>query len=121
MYCVSCGSIIGDAFRFCEFCGMPNADYFAKEDIVVEENAPENAEPSAVIPPAPQPEPEADTQQTLICEKCGRELDADSLFCDKCGAPVGQKQQEPVGYRCKKCGAELEEGFVFCDRCGARQ
>ena len=86
MYCVSCGSIIGDAFRFCEFCGMPNADYFAKEDIVVE-----------------------------------RELDADSLFCDKCGAPVGQKQQEPVGYRCKKCGAELEEGFVFCDRCGARQ
>ena len=83
MYCVSCGSIIGDAFRFCEFCGMPNADYFAKEDIVVEENAPENAEPSAVIPPAPQPEPEADTQQALICEKCGRELDADSLFCDK--------------------------------------
>ena len=65
MYCVSCGSIIGDAFRFCEFCGMPNADYFAKEDIVVEENAPENAEPSAVIPPAPQPEPEADTLRKM--------------------------------------------------------
>ena len=116
MYCVSCGSIIGDDFRFCEFCGMPNADCFAKEGIAIEENDPATTEPPEVIPTAAQQEPQA-----LICEKCGRELDADSLFCDKCGAPVGQKQQEPVGYRCKKCGAELEEGFVFCDRCGARQ
>lgn len=129
MYCVSCGSIIGDDFRFCEFCGMPNADAFAKEGVAIEENAPENAKPPAVVPPAPQQEPEAVKQQEQepeqpagvpICVMCGNLLKPDSQFCEMCGAPVDSpKQAEPRTSVCKKCGRELDVDSVFCDKCGA--
>lgn len=148
MICTSCGSKIGDDFRFCEFCGMPNAAFFDREI-----KAPDNhktAESNLIFPQqkkesenglkcskcgfelledslycdrcgAPVEKEKTDPKEIPTCQKCGKELDSNSLFCDRCGTPVSSKQEKTSAPYCIKCGYELEEGSLFCDRCGARQ
>ena len=46
----------------------------------------------------------------MICSKCGKTINDDSVFCAYCGANFRQL--------CKSCGAELMPGAVFCSKCG---
>lgn len=132
MFCSSCGSIIEKDFRFCEYCGMPNLDYF--DDSEVNDNPEilnegvrsaetERVQPTESTQAAAMPSQNIDDPSaSLICEKCGSELEEGSMFCDRCGAPVSKKEEpKPKRQFCFKCGYELEVGSLFCDRCGAKQ
>lgn len=132
MFCSSCGSIIEKDFRFCEYCGMPNLDYFDDSEV---NNSPEilnkevaPADTERVQPTdsaqvyAPSYESKDEPTVSRKCEKCGSELEEGSMFCDRCGAPVSKKEEpKPKRQFCFKCGYELEVGSLFCDRCGAKQ
>ncbi|GEM_PF-4443750 len=62
----------------------------------------------------------------MICGKCGKRIDDDSVFCEFCGAKAEsaqpKKAYEPgqnIRYvYCAHCGARIEDASIFCDQCG---
>lgn len=52
----------------------------------------------------------------MKCQKCGSEIDDDSLFCSKCGAKVESVVEEK--FKCPKCGSEVTKDSKFCRKCG---
>lgn len=119
MFCVSCGSVIGSDFRFCEYCGMPVAEFFDNEEFEAEVNETNDLMRCVPLEPDEADHPES-FEEKPVCAKCGYELQEDSKFCDRCGYPVGsEKQESDKMLSCKKCGRELEPDSLFCDKCGA--
>ena len=55
------------------------------------------------------------SQNSILCTKCGREFKPSELFCRECGTP-----KAVAGGRCPKCGAAVHEGQEFCPYCGVK-
>ncbi len=54
----------------------------------------------------------------VSCERCGADIDADSVFCSSCGArKISKLPREII---CTLCGNMAKEGQTFCTKCGAR-
>ncbi len=69
--CTSCGNIINEGDKFCQYCGTP---------VVVAAPAP------VVVPVAP----------ALACTHCGAALDEGDKFCQVCGTPTAALAPTPV-------------------------
>lgn len=60
----------------------------------------------------------------MFCEKCGAQMEEDTLFCPECGAKVEKEEAagtEAAGKEvvyCPNCGFENEAGALFCLSCG---
>lgn len=54
-----------------------------------------------------------DTEQEIVCSKCGTRNDSDNNYCKGCGEPLAAE-------RCPNCGAELDPNSTYCGRCGKR-
>lgn len=61
---------------------------------------------------------------TKMCQNCGAEVAADTVFCPTCGSKVDDNAACNVvvdvvaGAKCPKCGAAIKVGAVFCGTCG---
>lgn len=62
----------------------------------------------------------------VFCEKCGAQMEEDTLFCPDCGNRIGSGEDggnNPGGERevvyCPACGEKNEAGAEFCFVCGA--
>ena len=51
-----------------------------------------------------------------LCDKCGREIDAEAIHCEHCGA----KQVGKGTKNCEICGAKNKDTAEFCKKCGAK-
>ena len=51
---------------------------------------------------------------SMVCNKCGKELKEGAKFCTKCGAAVVLKKI------CPKCKAENDLDDMFCFECGTK-
>ena len=52
-------------------------------------------------------------QQSVKCDHCGAQVEADQHFCAKCGSQINHE-------RCPHCGKKLQAGDQFCSSCGNR-
>lgn len=57
----------------------------------------------------------AESDESVICEKCGETYGAGTNFCPKCG-----RKTKVVSTTCRKCSAILPKGAAFCPKCGAK-
>lgn len=53
-----------------------------------------------------------DTEEEVICPRCGTRNDLDNNFCKGCGEQLNRK--------CPYCGETLDHNSTFCGRCGKR-
>ena len=53
-----------------------------------------------------------DTEEEVICPRCGTRNDSDNNFCKECGEELNKK--------CPYCGETLDSNSNFCGRCGKR-
>ena len=53
-----------------------------------------------------------DTNDEIICPRCGTKNDLDNNFCKGCGEELNKK--------CPHCGEVLDSNSTFCGRCGKR-
>lgn len=58
--------------------------------------------------------------KVMICNKCGKTINDDSVFCEYCGNKIEIKKEEKKkdGGFCRYCGAQISDGMQFCYKCG---
>ena len=53
-----------------------------------------------------------DTEEEVICSRCGTKNDLDNNFCKGCGEELNKK--------CPYCGEVLDQNSTYCGKCGKR-
>ena len=108
--CASCGNMINEGDKFCQYCGS--------------------------LVTMPEPVQEAPAAVGAVCASCGGALEDGDRFCQHCGTPVAAPEEvapvveevvaeaepevveeivsEPAGAVCASCGEALEDGDRFC-------
>lgn len=96
MYCPSCGRVVENDSKFCDYCGGPmvkvspratTATVFKpKSDNYVGENNTRMFKKSDVIDSYELFA--KSTKKSLSCERCGASIPEGNLFCERCGARV---------------------------------
>lgn len=60
--------------------------------------------------------------ERLICEECGRTVDANSSRCSYCGCPIEVKiHTTDTAKVCPKCGKSVDKEMKYCPHCGVKQ